>query len=70
MCGLSAERALVDGVADEAEGEDCGGEAVATVEGVAAGELGEGFVVVFAAGGEVPEGGVEEDAGDGDYGDD
>lgn len=60
MRGLDAESALVDGVAEDAEGEDGEGQAVAAVEGVAAGELGEGFVAVFGAGGGVPEGWVED----------
>ena len=39
----------IQGVAEDAEGEDCYGEEVAGSEGVAVEEAGEGFVVVFWA---------------------
>lgn len=45
--GLLAEHALVEGIAEETEAEDCEGEEVAGAEGVTAKEAGEGFVVVF-----------------------
>lgn len=47
MRGLRAEGAFVEDVAEDAEGEDGDGEAVAAVVGVAACELGEDLVVVF-----------------------
>ena len=56
---MIAQSALVDGIADEAQGEDCKREPVAAVESVAAGEFGESFGAVFAACDEVPESGVE-----------
>lgn len=65
--GLGAQGAFVEGVAQDAEREDGEGEGVAAVERFAAGELGEGFVVVFAAGGDVPEGRVEDDGGGGNW---
>lgn len=61
MGRLAAQGALVEGIADQAQGEDGQGEAIAAVEGVAARELREGFVVVFGARRRVPEGGVEDD---------
>lgn len=66
MRGLLAEGSLVDGVSQDAEGEDGEGEAIAAVETVAAGELGDGFVVVFSSRGDVPECWVEDDACRGD----
>lgn len=46
---LFGDGGLVDVVADDAEGEDCGCEGVAGCHGAAAEELGEDFVVVFLA---------------------
>jgi len=66
VAGLLAQGALVEAVADETQGEDGDGEGVAAVKGVAAGELGENFVVVLGTGGRVPEEGVEEDRCGGD----
>lgn len=63
MRGLGAQGALVYEVTRDAEGEDCYGERVAAAVGVVSGEAREGLVVVFAAGGSVPEGGVEDDEG-------
>ena len=63
MRGLGAQGALVDGVAGDSEQEDCHGEGVAAAVGVVAGQAREGLVAVFAAGGGVPEGGVEDDEG-------
>ena len=68
MGRLRAEGAFVDEVTEQPEQEDCDGEGVAAIETVASCEGGERLVVVFAAGGEVPEGGVEDDAGGGDCG--
>jgi len=65
---LGAQGALVDEVARDAEGEDRDGEGVAAAVGVVAGEAREGLVVVFAAGGGVPEGWVEDDEGCGGCG--
>lgn len=61
MGWLGAQGALVDEVARDAKGENGDGEGVAATVGVVAGEPREGFVVVFAAGGGIPEGGVEDD---------
>jgi hypothetical protein len=60
MRGLGAQGALVDGVAGDSEQEDCYGEGVAAAVRVVAGQAREGLVAVFAAGGGVPEGGVED----------
>lgn len=67
MSGLIAQSAFVEGIAENSDGEDGDGEDVAAVVGVAAREFGEGFVAVFVAGCEVPEGGVEDYAAGGDY---
>lgn len=61
MRWLGAQGALVDEVAGDAEGEDGDGQGVAAAVGVVAGKTREGFVVVFAASGGIPEGGVEDD---------
>lgn len=47
MDGLVAEGTLVEQVADDAEGEDGGGEEVAGSLGLAAEQAGEDLVVVF-----------------------
>lgn len=60
---LGAQGTLVYEVTGDAEGEDGDGEGVAAAVGVVSGEAREGLVVVFAAGGGVPEGGVEDDEG-------
>ena len=65
---MDTQGALVEGVAEDAEGEDGDGEGVAAVFGVATGEHRDPFVVVFVAGSDVPEGWVEDYAGCGDYG--
>jgi hypothetical protein len=62
VAGLCSQGSLVEGIAEDAKSEDGEGEGVAAVVGVAAGELGEGFVVVLPAGGDVPEGWVEDNA--------
>lgn len=67
MCWLGAQGALVDEVAGDSEGEDGHGQQVAAAVGVVAGEAREGLVVVFAAGGGVPEGRVEDDEGCGSW---
>jgi hypothetical protein len=61
VCGLGAESALVHEVTRDSEGEDGDGERVAAAVGVVAGKARQGLVVVFAAGGGVPEGWVEDD---------
>lgn len=50
MGRLVAEGSLVEEIADEAEGEDGRGEAIAGCLGAAAEEAGEGLVVVFCEG--------------------
>ena len=68
MGWLSAQSALVHEVTRDAEGEDGDGEGVAAAVGIVSGEAREGLVVVFAAGGGVPEGRVEDDEGCGGCG--
>lgn len=65
MGGLVAQGTFVERVTEQAQAEDGDGEGVAGVARVAAGEAGEGVVVVFGAGRQVPEDGVEEDGGGG-----
>lgn len=65
--GLTAQRALVHGVADDAEREDGHGQRVAAVQAVAARELGDGLVVVFLPRRGVPEGRVEDDGAGRDW---
>lgn len=60
---MGAQGALVHEVTGDAEGEDGDGEGVAAAVGVVSGEAREGLVVIFAAGGGVPEGWVEDDEG-------
>ena len=60
---LGAQGALVYEVTRDAKGEDGDGEGVAAAVGVVSGEAREGLVVVFAAGGGIPEGWVEDDEG-------
>jgi len=55
MAGLVPERSLVEGVPDDAEGEDGGSEAIAAVEGVSAGELRQSLVAVLEPGNGIPE---------------
>jgi hypothetical protein len=62
---LGTQGALVHEVTRDAEGEDGDGQSVAAAVGVVSGEAREGLVVVFAAGGGVPEGWVEDDEGGG-----
>jgi len=57
--GLLAQGALVEEIAEYAEGEDHYGETVAGVARVAAGKLGEDLVVVFLTGDSVPEDWIE-----------
>ena len=68
MGWLGAQGALVNCVAGDAQEENCYGEGVAAAVGVVSGEAREGLVVVFAAGGGVPEGRVEDDEGCGGCG--
>lgn len=55
MAGLVPKCSLVEGVPDDAEGEDGGSEAVAAVEGIAAGELRQSLVAVLEPGNGIPE---------------
>jgi hypothetical protein len=63
MSWLGAQGAFVHEVTRDAEGEDGDGEGVAATVGIVSGKAREGLVVVFAAGGGVPEGWVEDDEG-------
>lgn len=60
---MSAQGALVHEVTRDAEGEDGDGKGIAAAVGIVSGKAREGLVVVFAAGGGVPEGRVEDDEG-------
>jgi len=67
VAGLVPERALVEGVPDDAEGEDGGSEAIAAVEGIAAGELRQSLVAVLEPGDGIPERRVKDYCTGSDY---
>ena len=62
MGGLCAKSSFVDCISEDAKGEYRDRKAIAAVKGIAAGKFGKSFVVVFSAGGDVPECRVEDDA--------
>lgn len=61
MGRLSAQSSLEERIPEYTKREDRYGETIAAVEGIATEELGDSFVVVFAACGDIPECGVEDD---------
>lgn len=65
MRGLVSQGAFVERVPEEAQAEDRNGEAIAGMERVAPRKTSEGVVVILGARGQIPEGWVEEDRGDG-----
>jgi len=67
VAGLVPECSLVESVPDDAEGEDGGSEAIAAVEGIAAGELRQSLVAVLEPGNGVPERWVKDYCTGSDY---
>lgn len=57
--GLMAEGTFVKGIAEKTKAEDCEGKSVAGSERIAIEEAGKCLIVVFLAGNDVPECGVE-----------